>query len=142
MRKNIIAIMILCVMLFSGCVNSIDINSKENTLIAEYAAGLLIKNSNFYKDRYYFWDEEDVSQEIPSESESSQDGTEESPSTINPNDKPTSEVEKELAGEGRVLIRPSGTEALIRVMIEGLEQEDINKKAKKIADVIKKRFGI
>ena len=53
-----------------------------------------------------------------------------------------SEVEKELAGEGRVLIRPSGTEALIRVMIEGLEQEDINKKAKKIADVIKKRFGV
>ena len=52
------------------------------------------------------------------------------------------EVEKELAGEGRVLIRPSGTEALIRVMIEGLDQDDINKKAKKIADVIKKRFGI
>ena len=53
-----------------------------------------------------------------------------------------SEVEKELAGEGRVLIRPSGTEALIRVMIEGLEQEDINKKAKRIADVIKKKFGV
>ncbi len=52
------------------------------------------------------------------------------------------EVEKELAGEGRVLIRPSGTEALIRVMIEGLDQDDINKKAKKIADVIKKKFGI
>ena len=52
------------------------------------------------------------------------------------------EVEKELDGEGRVLIRPSGTEALIRVMIEGLDQDDINKKAKKIADVIKKRFGI
>lgn len=52
------------------------------------------------------------------------------------------EVEKELAGEGRVLIRASGTEALIRVMIEGLDQDDINKKAKKIADVIKKKFGI
>ena len=52
------------------------------------------------------------------------------------------EVEKELAGEGRVLIRASGTEALIRVMIEGLDQEDINKKAKKIADVIKKKFGV
>ena len=52
------------------------------------------------------------------------------------------EVEKELAGEGRVLIRPSGTEALIRVMIEGLDQDDINKKAKKIADVIKKKFGV
>lgn len=51
-------------------------------------------------------------------------------------------VEKELNGEGRVLIRPSGTEALIRVMIEGLDQEDINKKAKKIADVIKKKFGV
>ena len=51
-------------------------------------------------------------------------------------------VEKELNGEGRVLIRPSGTEALIRVMIEGLDQEDIDKKAKKIADVIKKKFGV
>ncbi len=51
-------------------------------------------------------------------------------------------VEKELNGEGRVLIRPSGTEALIRVMIEGLDQDDIDKKAKKIADVIKKKFGV
>lgn len=51
-------------------------------------------------------------------------------------------VEEELNGDGRVLIRPSGTEALIRVMIEGLDQNDINKKAKKIADVIKKKFGI
>ena len=51
-------------------------------------------------------------------------------------------VEKELKGEGRVLIRPSGTEALIRVMIEGLDQEDIDKKAKKIADVIEKKFGV
>lgn len=51
-------------------------------------------------------------------------------------------VEEELNGDGRVLIRPSGTEALIRVMIEGLDQNDINKKAKKIADVIKKKFGV
>ena len=51
-------------------------------------------------------------------------------------------VEAELAGEGRVLIRPSGTEALIRVMIEGLEQKVIDKQAKEIADVIKKKFGV
>ena len=52
------------------------------------------------------------------------------------------DVEKQLNGEGRVLIRPSGTEALIRVMIEGLDQDDIDKKAKKIADVIEKKFGV
>lgn len=51
-------------------------------------------------------------------------------------------IEDELAGEGRVLIRPSGTEALIRVMIEGLEQKVIDKQAKEIADVIKKKFGV
>lgn len=52
------------------------------------------------------------------------------------------DVEKSLNYNGRVLIRPSGTEALIRVMIEGLNQNDINKQAKKIADVIEKKFGI
>ena len=51
-------------------------------------------------------------------------------------------VETEMAGEGRVLIRPSGTEALIRVMIEGLDQKVIDKQAKEIADVIKKKFGV
>ena len=51
-------------------------------------------------------------------------------------------IENQLAGEGRVLIRASGTEALIRVMIEGLEQKTIDKQAKEIADVIKKKFGV
>ena len=51
-------------------------------------------------------------------------------------------VEKEMAGEGRVLIRPSGTEALIRVMIEGLDQKVIDRQANEIADVIKKKFGV
>ena len=45
-------------------------------------------------------------------------------------------LEKEFAGNGRVLIRPSGTEPLVRVMIEGENQEDITKKAKQIADLI------
>ena len=45
-------------------------------------------------------------------------------------------LEKEFAGNGRVLIRPSGTEPLVRVMIEGEDQEYITKKAKTIANLI------
>lgn len=51
------------------------------------------------------------------------------------------EVEANLNNEGRVLIRPSGTEALIRIMIEGLNQENITKDANKIAKLIKKKYG-
>ena len=60
---------------------------------------------------------------------------------VHPITKVINEVENELAGEGRVLIRASGTEALIRVMIEGLNQDEIESQAKRIADVIKKKFG-
>ncbi len=49
-------------------------------------------------------------------------------------------LEKEFAGNGRVLIRPSGTEPLVRVMIEGENQEYITKKAKEIADLIESRL--
>ena len=45
-------------------------------------------------------------------------------------------LEKEFAGNGRVLIRPSGTEPLVRVMIEGENQQDITKKAKDMASLI------
>lgn len=41
-----------------------------------------------------------------------------------------------FAGEGRVLIRPSGTEPLVRVMIEGKDQTMIQKEAQKLADLI------
>ena len=50
-------------------------------------------------------------------------------------------LEKEFAGNGRVLIRPSGTEPLVRVMIEGENQEDITQKAKQIADLIERKLG-
>ncbi|MBQ3415643.1 MAG: phosphoglucosamine mutase [Clostridia bacterium] len=46
------------------------------------------------------------------------------------------DLEKEFEGNGRVLIRPSGTEPLVRVMIEGENQEYITKKAQEIADLI------
>ena len=48
------------------------------------------------------------------------------------------ELEAKFAGEGRVLIRPSGTEPLVRVMIEGKDQEVIEAEAKKLADLIMK----
>jgi phosphoglucosamine mutase len=48
------------------------------------------------------------------------------------------ELEKKFAGEGRVLIRPSGTEPLVRVMIEGKDQRVIDEEAKKLADLIQK----
>ena len=50
------------------------------------------------------------------------------------------ELEKEFAGNGRVLIRPSGTEPLVRVMIEGENQDVIEDKAKKLAKFIEKKL--
>ena len=46
------------------------------------------------------------------------------------------ELEERFAGEGRVLIRPSGTEPLVRVMIEGKDQTLIEEEARKLADLI------
>jgi phosphoglucosamine mutase len=43
---------------------------------------------------------------------------------------------EKFAGEGRVLIRPSGTEPLVRVMIEGKDQNQIEVEARKLADLI------
>ena len=45
-------------------------------------------------------------------------------------------LENKFAGEGRVLIRPSGTEPLVRVMIEGKNQQEIDDEAKKLAKLI------
>lgn len=50
-------------------------------------------------------------------------------------------LEKEFAGNGRVLIRPSGTEPLVRVMIEGEDQTDISKKAQEIANLIEQKLA-
>jgi phosphoglucosamine mutase len=51
-------------------------------------------------------------------------------------------VENELKGEGRVVIRPSGTEPLIRVMIEGKDLEKIEKLAKDLAGFIEKTMDM
>ncbi len=48
-------------------------------------------------------------------------------------------LEQEFSGNGRVLIRPSGTEPLVRVMIEGKDTKLIEEKAKKLADLIEEK---
>ena len=50
------------------------------------------------------------------------------------------EVEEEFSGNGRVLIRPSGTEPCVRVMIEGPEQGIITQKANYLAKLIEARL--
>ncbi|MDY2960216.1 MAG: phosphoglucosamine mutase [Hornefia sp.] len=52
-----------------------------------------------------------------------------------------SAIEDELEGEGRVLIRPSGTESLVRVMIEGRNKEQIEEFANNLAELIREKYG-
>lgn len=50
-------------------------------------------------------------------------------------------IEAEFANNGRVLIRPSGTEPLVRVMIEGKDENIIRTRAEALADLIVKKLG-
>ena len=50
------------------------------------------------------------------------------------------QLKEEFANDGRVIIRPSGTEPLIRVMIEGKDIDLITKKAKELATLIEEKL--
>jgi phosphoglucosamine mutase len=50
-------------------------------------------------------------------------------------------AETELAGRGRVLLRPSGTEPLIRVMVEGEDQQLVNKLVQSLATTVEQQVG-
>lgn len=56
-------------------------------------------------------------------------------------DAAVAKAEADLAGKGRVLLRPSGTEPLIRVMVEGEDLPLVNQLAKDLADVVEKLFA-
>jgi phosphoglucosamine mutase len=51
------------------------------------------------------------------------------------------DVESRVAGQGRLLVRYSGTEPLLRVMLEGKDQVQIRDWGQEIVDVVKKHLG-
>jgi phosphoglucosamine mutase len=53
-----------------------------------------------------------------------------------------SEVEKRLQGTGRILVRYSGTEPTVRIMIEGENREEITRMAQELAEPIRECIGL
>ncbi len=51
-------------------------------------------------------------------------------------------VEVEMNGEGRILVRPSGAEPLVRVMVEAATDEDAERFAQQIADVVQDKMQL
>ena len=52
------------------------------------------------------------------------------------------EVEKEMNGDGRILVRPSGTEPLVRIMAEASTEELCESYVNRIAEVVKAEMGL
>jgi phosphoglucosamine mutase len=50
-------------------------------------------------------------------------------------------VESKLGSKGRVLLRPSGTEPVVRVMVEGEDKADVLSLAEELAEVVRKEVG-
>jgi len=56
--------------------------------------------------------------------------------------KTIAEVEATMAGNGRVLVRPSGTEPLVRVMVEATTEEECESYVNRIANVVREELGL
>ncbi len=50
-------------------------------------------------------------------------------------------IEQEISGKGRLLVRYSGTEPLLRIMVEGEDQSRINQLAEQLASVVREHLG-
>jgi phosphoglucosamine mutase len=51
------------------------------------------------------------------------------------------ETEQRLGDQGRILLRASGTEALVRVMVEAADQQQADDEARKLAELVKQELG-
>jgi len=51
------------------------------------------------------------------------------------------DTERQLGGRGRVLLRPSGTEPVVRVMVEGPDQDKVLDLTRDLAEVVAKELG-
>ena len=101
--------------LFSILASSSSTLSKLSNIMTKYPQVLInVKISNDKKSDYYMNDK--IKEKI-------------------------SEIETILGSSGRVLVRPSGTEPLIRVMLEGKDLKVINKYAKTLADLIEEELN-
>ena len=52
------------------------------------------------------------------------------------------DAEAELGDTGRVLLRPSGTEPMVRVMVEAADQPTADRLAHRLADIVRERLAI
>ncbi len=50
-------------------------------------------------------------------------------------------AEQALAGRGRILLRPSGTEPLVRVMVEGVDADEVGRLAEWLSDVVRAQMA-
>jgi phosphoglucosamine mutase len=50
--------------------------------------------------------------------------------------------QRELDGRGRIIVRYSGTEALIRVMVEAETEEEVDRHATRLVDIISDQLGV
>ncbi len=60
--------------------------------------------------------------------------------SMSPVQQAVKDAEAELNGSGRVLLRPSGTEPLIRVMVEGRDERQVSSLAQRIADTVSEQL--
>jgi phosphoglucosamine mutase len=51
------------------------------------------------------------------------------------------DTESELGGRGRVVLRASGTEPVVRVMVEGEDEADVKRLAGQLADSVRQALG-